>query len=244
MISYGSVCSGIEAASVAWHMLGFRASWFAEIEPFPSAVLAHRWPAVPNLGDMTRLSSKVLAGMIDAPDILVGGTPCQAFSVAGMREGMSDPRGALTIKYVELANAVDHVRNARGDDETIVVWENVPGVLSSKDNAFGCFLAALVGESEALEPSGPDGRTLVVCMDPAEQPHGGFWMPNISDWPNDASVCSLSQVLEQTSIPQRYFLSAKACAGIIRRAEARGKTLPDTLLSALRSSAAAGTSST
>ncbi|HBN8649474.1 TPA: DNA cytosine methyltransferase [Pseudomonas aeruginosa] len=154
MISYGSVCSGIEAASVAWHMLGFRASWFAEIEPFPSAVLAHRWPAVPNLGDMTRLSSKVLAGMIDAPDILVGGTPCQAFSVAGMREGMSDPRGALTIKYVELANAVDHVRNARGDDETIVVWENVPGVLSSKDNAFGCFLAALVGESEALEPSG------------------------------------------------------------------------------------------
>ncbi|MEI0775763.1 DNA cytosine methyltransferase [Pseudomonas aeruginosa] len=155
MISYGSVCSGIEAASVAWHGLGFRASWFAEIEPFPSAVLAHRWPEVQNLGDMTRLSSKVLAGMIDAPDILVGGTPCQAFSVAGMREGMSDPRGALTIKYVELANAVDHVRNARGDDETIVVWENVPGVLSSKDNAFGCFLAALVGESEALEPTGP-----------------------------------------------------------------------------------------
>ncbi|WP_353804721.1 DNA cytosine methyltransferase [Pseudomonas aeruginosa] len=154
MISYGSVCSGIEAASLAWHGLGFRASWFAEIEPFPSAVLAHRWPEVQNLGDMTRLSSKVLAGMIDAPDILVGGTPCQAFSVAGMREGMSDPRGALTIKYVELANAVDHVRNARGDDETIVVWENVPGVLSDKGNAFGNFLAALVGESEALEPSG------------------------------------------------------------------------------------------
>lgn len=139
---------------MAWHGLGFRASWFAEIEPFPSAVLAHRWPEVQNLGDMTRLSSKVLAGMIDAPDILVGGTPCQAFSVAGMREGMSDPRGALTIKYVELANAVDHVRNARGDDETIVVWENVPGVLSDKGNAFGNFLAALVGESEALEPSG------------------------------------------------------------------------------------------
>ncbi|MBA5391810.1 DNA cytosine methyltransferase [Pseudomonas aeruginosa] len=154
MISYGSVCSGIEAASVAWHMLGFRASWFAEIEPFPSAVLAHRWPAVKNLGDMTRISSKVLAGMIDAPDILVGGTPCQAFSVAGMREGLSDPRGALTIKYVELANAVDHVRNARGDDETVVIWENVPGVISSKDNAFGCFLGALVGESEELQPPG------------------------------------------------------------------------------------------
>lgn len=82
-----------------------------------------------------------------------------------------------------------------------------------------------------------------MCMDPGEQSHGGFWMPNISAWPNDAAVCLLSQVLEQDSIPQRYFLSAKASAGIIRRAEARGKTLPDTLLSALRSSAGADTSS-
>lgn len=78
-------------------------------------------------------------------------------------------------------------------------------------------------------------------MDPGEQSRGGFWMPNISAWPNDAAVCSLSQVLEQDSIPPRYFLSAKACAGIIRRAEARGKTLPDTLLSALRSSAGVAT---
>ncbi|PBK06273.1 hypothetical protein CNQ84_00755 [Pseudomonas abyssi] len=80
---------------------------------------------------------------------------------------------------------------------------------------------------------GEDGRTLVVCMDPKEQRHGGCWMPNISAWPNDAAVCSLSQVLEEGSIPQRYFLSPKACAGILRRAEARGKTLPDQLLRAL-----------
>lgn len=85
MITYGSVCSGIEAASVAWHGLGFRASWFAEIEPFPSSVLAHRWPAVPNLGDMTKLAREVLLRIIAAPLILVGGTPCQDFSVAGMR---------------------------------------------------------------------------------------------------------------------------------------------------------------
>ncbi|PWU25719.1 hypothetical protein DK254_24025 [Pseudomonas sp. RW407] len=88
-ISYGSVCSGIEAASVAWHLLGFRASWFAEIEPFPSAVLAHRWPAVPNLGDMTKLAREVLLGIIAAQLILVGGTPCQDFSVAGMRAGLA-----------------------------------------------------------------------------------------------------------------------------------------------------------
>ncbi len=153
-IKYGSVCSGIEAASVAWHPLGWRAEWFAEIEPFPAAVLAHRWPGVPNLGDMTQLAAQVLAGTINAPDVLVGGTPCQAFSVAGMRQGLLDPRGALTIKYVELADAVDHVRIARGDDECVIVWENVPGVLSDKGNAFGCFLAALVGESDALLPAG------------------------------------------------------------------------------------------
>jgi hypothetical protein len=80
-------------------------------------------------------------------------------------------------------------------------------------------------------------------MDPKEQSRGGSWTPNISAWPNDGAVCSLSQVLEEGSIPLRYFLSAKACAGILRRAEARGKTLPEQLLSALRSSADADTSS-
>lgn len=108
-ITYGSVCSGIEAATQAWHPLGMRAAWFAEIEPFPSALLAHHYPDVPNHGDMTKLAALVLAGKIPAPDVLVGGTPCQAFSVAGMREGLTDPRGALTIKYVELADAVDYV---------------------------------------------------------------------------------------------------------------------------------------
>lgn len=179
MISYGSVCSGIEAATVAWHPLGWHAAWYAEIEPFPCAVLAHHYPATANHGDMTRLAGMVLAGRIQAHEVLVGGTPCQAFSVAGMREGLADPRGALTIKYVELLNAIDHVRTKRGDPEAACVWENVSGVLSDKGNAFGCFLGALVSESEELQPPGGDGRTLVVCMGPGEQSHGGFWMPNI-----------------------------------------------------------------
>lgn len=153
-IDYGSVCSGIEAATVAWHPLGMRAAWYAEIEPFPSAVLAHHYPNTPNLGDMTRLAAQVLAGKIAAPAVLVGGTPCQAFSVAGMREGLADPRGALTIKYVELADAIDHVRARRGDPEAVIVWENVPGVLSDKGNAFGCFLGALAGEDCELQPPG------------------------------------------------------------------------------------------
>lgn len=153
-MKYGSVCSGIEAASKAWEPLGWKPAWFSEIEPFPSAVLAHHWPEVTNLGDMTKIADAVSAGEVEAPDVLVGGTPCQAFSIAGLREGLSDDRGQLTLSYVELANAIDAKRRERGEPEAIIVWENVPGVLSSKDNAFGCFLAGLAGESSELQPAG------------------------------------------------------------------------------------------
>ncbi len=151
---FGSVCSGIEAASVAWHPIGWKAAWLAEIEPFPSAVLAHHYPDVPNLGDMTTISRRVLTGEVSAPDVFCGGTPCQAFSVAGLRESLADERGNLTLKFVEIADAIDHVRVGRGEDECIVFWENVPGVLSTKDNAFGCFLGSLAGEDCELKPPG------------------------------------------------------------------------------------------
>lgn len=153
-IRFGSVCSGIEAASVAWHPLGWRAAWLSEIEPFPSAVLAHHYPDVPNLGDMTQLPARVASGEIPAPDVFCGGTPCQAFSVAGLRRSLDDARGNLSLTFCEIANAIDTVRVARGEPECIVFWENVPGVLSTKDNAFGCFLAGLAGEDDPLEPAG------------------------------------------------------------------------------------------
>ncbi len=151
---FGSVCSGIEAASVAWHPLGWTAAWLAEIEPFPSAVLAHHYPDVPNLGDMTTIATRVLTGEVEAPDVFTGGTPCQAFSVAGLRESLADDRGNLTLKFVELADAIDYVRLSRGSEPTIIVWENVPGVLSTKDNAFGCFLAGIAGEDLPLNAPG------------------------------------------------------------------------------------------
>jgi DNA (cytosine-5)-methyltransferase 1 len=153
---FGSVCSGIEAASVAWHPLGWKAAWLSEIEPFPSAVLAHHYPDVPNLGDMTALPERILSGEVEAPDVFCGGTPCQAFSVAGLRNSLDDARGNLSLTFVGIANAIDHVRSVRSDDPAIIFWENVPGVLSTKDNAFGCFLGALAGEDNPV--TCPDGK--------------------------------------------------------------------------------------
>lgn len=141
---------------MAFEPLGFAPAWFSEIEPFPAAVLAHHWPHVTNLGDMTRIAEQVANDNVPAPDVLVGGTPCQAFSVAGARRGLEDDRGFLTIKFVELADAIDQQRAENDNDPAIIVWENVPGVLSSKDNAFGAFLGLLSGEDCELVP--PRGK--------------------------------------------------------------------------------------
>lgn len=128
---YLSVASGIEAATVAWHPLGWKAAAFSEIEPFPCAVLADRWPETPNLGDMTNYKE----WSIDTIDLLVGGTPCQSFSVAGLRGGLDDPRGNLMLVYLAIA---ERFRPAW------IVWENVPGVLSvDGGRAFGSFLGGL-----------------------------------------------------------------------------------------------------
>jgi DNA (cytosine-5)-methyltransferase 1 len=133
-MKYLSVCSGIEAATQAWHHLGWEPVAFAEIEKFPSAVLAHHYPDVPNLGDMTQYRSWDRERFADL-DVLVGGTPCQSFSVAGLRKGMDDPRGNLALVFLGIA---DRFR------PRWVAWENVPGVMSSnKGRDFGAFLGAL-----------------------------------------------------------------------------------------------------
>ena len=128
---YLSLCSGIEAATVAWHPMGWEPAAFAEIESFPAAVLRHHYPNTPNLGDMTKWRE----WNVGAIDLLVGGTPCQSFSVAGLRKGLSDPRGGLMLTFLEIAQSLR---------PRWVVWENVPGVLSSGSGRdFGSFLGAL-----------------------------------------------------------------------------------------------------
>ncbi len=131
-MKYLSVCSGVEAATVAWHHMGWQAAGFSEIEKFPSEVLAHHYPTVTNFGDMTKYKEWNLN---DSIGLLVGGTPCQSFSVAGLRKGLDDPRGNLALTYLGI---LDKFR------PKWCVWENVPGVLSSGGGRdFGSFLGAL-----------------------------------------------------------------------------------------------------
>jgi DNA (cytosine-5)-methyltransferase 1 len=131
-MNYLSVCSGIEAATVAWHDLGWKPIGFSEIDKFPSQVLAHHYPQVTNFGDMTKYKDW---NINDSVGLLVGGTPCQSFSVAGLRKGLEDPRGNLALTYLGI---LDRFR------PKWCVWENVPGVLSSNGGRdFGSFLGAL-----------------------------------------------------------------------------------------------------
>jgi len=214
---YLSVCSGIEAATVAWHGLGWTPVGFSEIEPFPSAVLAHHYPNVPNFGDMTKHEQWPLQP--GSVDLLVAGTPCQSFSVAGLRQGLKDPRGNLMLTYLAIAARLR---------PRWVVWENVPGVLSSNGGRdFGSFLGALgsLGYEWAYR-----------VLDAQWCEHTGIPAPSRSA----GDVSSLSDVLETGPVPPRFSLSAKACSGILRRAERRGKELPPMLKVALEQSAASG----
>ncbi len=149
MIRYGTLCSGIEAPSVAVEPLGWKPVFFSEIEKFPKAVLAHHYPDVPDLGDMTDPGFTAQACQCGPIDAIIAGTPCQAFSVAGLRKSLADERGNLTLRFVEICDELD---------PQWIVWENVPGVLSTGDNAFGCLLAGLVGDSGPITSWLADGK--------------------------------------------------------------------------------------
>ena len=148
--TYGSVCSGIEAASYVLEPLGLKPLWLSEIADFPKKFLAHSYSHIKNLGDMNDIPKVIEDELIGCPDLLCGGTPCQAFSLAGWKNGLNDDRGQLTLKYIDILNAIDKKRLASNISRAVFMWENVEGVLKDKTNAFGFFLAGLLNLDEPI----------------------------------------------------------------------------------------------
>jgi DNA (cytosine-5)-methyltransferase 1 len=186
-VKYLSVCSGIEAASVAWHPLGWQPVAFSEIEPFPSAVLAHHYPSVPNFGDMTKFQE-----WPDEPvELLVGGTPCQSFSVAGLRKGLEDPRGNLMLTYLAIAQRYR---------PRWLVWENVPGVLSSNGGRdFGTFLGALGELGYGWAYRVLDAQWFGV----AQRRRRVFVVGYLGDWQRAAKVLFERESVQRNPAPSR-----------------------------------------
>lgn len=186
-MKYLSVCSGIEAATVAWKPLGWEAVAFSEIERFPSSVLAHHYPSVPNLGDMNDFQSWPDANV----DVLVGGTPCQSFSVAGLRQGLADPRGNLALVYLALA---DRYR------PRWLVWENVPGVLSSDGGRdFGSIVGAMVELGYGFAYRVLDAQYFGV----PQRRRRVFVVGHLGDWRRAAAVLFEPESLRRNPPPSR-----------------------------------------
>ena len=205
---YVSVFSGVEAATLAWHQLGWEPVAFSEIDPFPSAVLAERFPHVPNLGDITQIDWS----RIGAVDLVVGGSPCQSFSVVGKREGSLARRDSCSSTFDAFVSSV---------------------------------LAGLSGrtsrERSRVRAGRLSGSSSQKWMTSGTVSHGEFWTRSSSEWPSDAAVCSLPEVLETGGRNElaRFYLSPRACDGILRRAAKRGKPLPPELKMALEAQAGA-----
>jgi DNA (cytosine-5)-methyltransferase 1 len=186
-VKYLSVCSGIEAATVAWHHMGWTPVAFSDIEPFPSAVLAHHYPHVPNLGDMTKFEEWNLEPI----DLFVGGTPCQSFSAAGLRKGLADPRGNLMLTFLAIAQR---------HRPRWIVWENVPGVLSSNGGRdFGTLLGALGELGYGWAYRVLDAQFFGV----AQRRRRVFVVGHIRDWRRAAAVLFERESVRRDTPPSR-----------------------------------------
>jgi DNA (cytosine-5)-methyltransferase 1 len=184
---YGSVCSGIEAATVAWEPLGWKPSFFSEIEAFPRAVLQHHYPNVPLHGDFTTIKENEYEPI----QILVGGTPCQSFSIAGLRGGLDDDRGNLALEFLRLA---DRTR------PRWLVWENVPGVLSSNGGRdFGSIVGGMVQLGYGIAYRILDAQYFGV----AQRRRRVFVVGYLGDWRRAAAVLFERQSLSGNFAPSR-----------------------------------------
>jgi DNA (cytosine-5)-methyltransferase 1 len=203
-MNYLSVCSGVEAASVAWEPLGWKAVGFSEIEAFPSAVLNHHYPTVPNFGDMTKFEEWSLNEPVD---LLVGGTPCQSFSIAGLRKGLADERGGLALTYCRM---LDHYK------PRWFVWENVPGVLSSSGGRdFGSFLGAVAELGYGFSYRVLDSSYFGV----AQTRRRVFVVGYLGDWRPPANVFFESEVL---GLPSQERVESSSCISTLTASDHKG----------------------
>jgi DNA (cytosine-5)-methyltransferase 1 len=188
LVNYLSVCSGIEAATVAWHDMGWKPIGFSEIEKFPSQLLQHHYPHVTNYGDMTKFKEWNINESIG---LLVGGTPCQSFSVAGLRKGLEDPRGNLMLTYLGIAN---HFK------PKWLLWENVPGVLSSNGGEdFACLLKGMAELGYGFAYRVLDAQHFGV----PQRRRRVFVVGCLGDWRSAAKVLFESESLQRDITPSR-----------------------------------------
>ena len=206
-----SVCSGIGAEMVAWRGLGWRTIAFAEVASFPCAVLTHHYPSIQNLGDLNDYKTWTVE-----PDLIVGGTPCQSFSIAGGRQGLGDERGALTLRFCEL---VERCR------PKWFVWENVPNVVAGKNKAdFASIIKRITERGYGLAWRVLDARDFrLAATTPTPIPCRPSWKL--------ATTCG------------KYCLSAKFARAILRADEKATRKMPARLKVALTRIASTDTAS-
>lgn len=225
-ITLGTLFDGIGGFPYAALFYGIRPVWASEVLPTAISVTKRHIPEMVHVGDITKLDGRKLPPV----DIITFGSPCQGLSISGRRLGLADERSGLFSEAIRIIREMQEVTH--GQYPQIAIWENVPGALSS---AGGCdFAAVLQAFTETPVPMLYLGDGPTPEWYEAEEliSLGACTTPNISEQHSDAGACSLSLILEENA-PDKYFLSPKACEGILNRAERRGKHLPPLLQAAL-----------
>ena len=220
-VTLGSLFDGSGGFPLGGLLCGIEPLWASEIEPFPIRVTTKRIPQMKHYGDINKLDGAELPPV----DIITFGSPCTDMSVAGKRAGLD---GEQSVLFYEAIRIIKEMRcKTNGQYPRYAVWENVPGASASKSRTPRC-----------LYLKKDDGHTLTSIWETDGVWHTELSMRNISESPNAVVESTLSQIL-QADVPQKYYLSPKACQGILRRAAARGKELPEMLKTALEKQAIA-----
>lgn len=233
-LTLGSLFDGSGGFPLGGLISGITPVWASEVEPFPIRVTTKRLPFMKHYGDV----SKMNGADVEPVDIITFGSPCQDMSIAGRREGLDGSRSSLFYEAVRIVKEMRCKTNGRYPRH--IVWENVPGAFNSNQGADFQSVLEEVCSVKGYEIHTPRPEK---CRPPERSwqmisvSHGGYLMRSTGEFPSAENVSTLSQIL-QAGVPEKYYLSPKACLGILRRASVRGKELPELLKKALERQAA------